>query len=49
MYLSIYVSIYLSIYQSINLSENWERDPFKLNIEGDKLYGRGAQEERTAT
>lgn len=21
--------------------ENWDRDPFKLNIEGDKLYGRG--------
>ena len=21
--------------------ETWERDPFKLNIEGDKLYGRG--------
>lgn len=23
--------------------ENWDRDPFKLNIEGDKLYGRGAR------
>lgn len=21
--------------------ENWERDPFKLTVEGDKLYGRG--------
>jgi hypothetical protein len=22
--------------------ESWERDPFKITIEGDKLYGRGA-------
>ena len=21
--------------------ETWERDPFKLTVEGDKLYGRG--------
>jgi acetylornithine deacetylase len=21
--------------------ENWERDPFSLSVEGDRLYGRG--------
>mmetsp|Transcript_3059 Transcript_3059/g.4377 ORF Transcript_3059/g.4377 Transcript_3059/m.4377 type:complete len:500 (+) Transcript_3059:326-1825(+) len=23
------------------VAENWKRDPFKLTVEGDKLYGRG--------
>jgi len=35
-------------YDVVPLGDNWTKDPFKLTVEGDKAYGRGAADDKSA-